>query len=124
MELDDIMVNNIINNENKNELYINETFYIIQYPEGELSVSYGTLENIFKDEKYTFFHKCSTKEGSSGSPILNLDNKIVGIHRQGLNNNSNKGTFLNFPIKEFIDDNLKNFVKNMEKELAIYQLIK
>ena len=123
LQLDDIMINNIINNENKNEIYINETFYIIQYPGGKLSVSYGTLENIFKDEKYTFFHKCSTRGGSSGSPILNLHNKIVGIHRQGLNNNSNKGTFLNFPIKQFIDDNypdynLKKFRKKYGGEIS------
>ena len=102
LQLDDTIINNIIKIENKNELFINKTLYIIQYPGGKLSVSYGTLETIIKEEKYTFYHKCSTKGGSSGSPILNLNNKILGIHRQGLNNN-NKGTFLNFPIKELID---------------------
>ena len=109
LQLDDNIINNIINNENKNEVYINKTLYIIQYPGGNLSVSYGTLENIIKEEKGTFFHKCSTKGGSSGSPILNLNNKIIGIHRQGLNNNSNKGTFLNFPIKEFIELNYPDY---------------
>ena len=104
LQLDDAIINNMINNKNKNELYINKTLYIIQYPNGKLSVSYGTLETIINEEKYNFLHKCSTKGGSSGSPILNLNNKIIGIHRQGLNNN-NKGTFLNFPIKEFIELN-------------------
>ena len=41
LELDEIIINNIINNINKNKLYINKTIYIIQYPEGDLSVSYG-----------------------------------------------------------------------------------
>jgi len=46
LELDDNIINNVIKNENKNEKYINKTLYIIQYPGGNLSVSYGTLENI------------------------------------------------------------------------------
>ena len=108
LQLDDTIINNIIKNENKNELYINKTLYIIQYPNGKLSVSYGTLETILNEKKYYFYHKCSTKGGSSGSPILNLNNKILGIHRQGLNNN-NKGTFLNFPIKEFIELNYPDY---------------
>ena len=48
LELDEIIINNIINNINKNKLYINKTIYIIQYPEGDLSVSYGLLENIYR----------------------------------------------------------------------------
>ena len=56
------------------EEYIDKTIYIIQYPEGELSVSYGILNNICIDKKYNFNHKCSTKGGSSGSPILNIKN--------------------------------------------------
>ena len=32
-----------------NEEYIDKTIYIIQYPEGELSVSYGILDNIYID---------------------------------------------------------------------------
>ena len=58
--------------------------------------------DIYEDKKYNFNHKCSTEGGSSGSPILNLKNKLIGIHKETDNNNKNKGTFLNFPIKEFI----------------------
>ena len=53
--------------------------------------------------------------GSSGSPILNLNNKVIGIHQD----NFNKGTFLNYPIKEFIkifksfnNDNYINIERN------------
>ena len=109
LELDEIIINDIINNINKNKIYINETIYIIQYPENKLSVSYGILENIYMDKKYNFNHKCSTKGGSSGSPILNINNKIIGIHKEGNNNKQyNKGTFLNYPIKEFIQLNTIN----------------
>ena len=67
LELDDIIINDIINNKNKNEVYKNRTIYIIQYPENELSVSYGILDNICVDNKYNFNHKFSTKRGSSDS---------------------------------------------------------
>ena len=108
LELDDIILNDIINNKNKNESYKNETIYIIQYPENKLSVSYGILDNIYEDKKYNFKHKCNTKGGSSGSPILNINNnKIIGIHKEGTKQ-YNKGTFLNYPIKEFIKLNTNN----------------
>ena len=118
LELDEIIINDIINNINKNKIYINETIYIIQYPENKLSVSYGLLENIYLDKNYNFNHKCSTKGGSSGSPILNINNIIIGIHKEGNYNNKqyNKGLFLNYPVKEFIQEFkqnkilLKNFI--------------
>jgi len=102
LELDDDILENI-----SNIPYINESIYIIQY-EGEkeeASVSYGILQNIDEEEKYAFEHLCSTKKGSSGSPILNIkNNKIIGIHK-GSHKNNNIGTFINYPIKEFIDIN-------------------
>ena len=107
LELDDIIINDILNNINKNKEYINKTIYIIQYPENNLSVSYGILDKIYEDKKYNFNHKCSTRGGSSGSPILNINNKIIGIHKEGTKQ-YNKGTFLNYPIKEFIQLNTIN----------------
>ena len=111
LKLDDIIINDIINNINKNKEYINKTIYIIQYPENELSVSYGILEQIYEDKKYNFNHKCSTRGGSSRSPILNINNKLIGIHKEGykyMQNNNNKGAFLNYPIKEFLKLNYKD----------------
>ena len=113
LELDEKIINGIISNKNENLKFEDKTMYIVQYPEGELSVSYGVLSNIYEDKKYNFQHKCCTKNGSSGSPILNKNNnKIIGIHREGLKN-SNKGTFLNYPIREFIRNEflLKKFNK-------------
>ena len=85
LELDDNIINDIINNNNKNKNYIDKTIYIIQYPKGKLSVSYGILDNIYEDKKYYFNHKCSTEGGSSGSTILNINNKLIGIHKEGTN---------------------------------------
>ena len=94
LELDDNIIKDIIENDNENKDFIDKTVYIIQYPEGELSVSYGVLQSILEDKKYEFNHKCSTKGGSSGSPILNLkNNKIIGIHKAGIKKNLIKALF-------------------------------
>ena len=135
LELDDNIIEDIINNINRNDKYKDETFYIPQYPEGKLSVSYGILDKINENEKnYDFIHRCSTKGGSSGSPILKLDsNKIVGIHKEGTDKKFNRGTFLNFPIKEFIEQkcslkqsnknnnnfNVKNYELIMENQIGL-----
>ena len=55
LELDDKIIEDILNNNNKNYKYIDDTIYIIQYPEGKLSVSYGILNSIYEDKKYNFF---------------------------------------------------------------------
>ena len=67
------------------------------------------------DKKYNFNHKCSTKGGSSGSPILNIKNKLIGIHKEGNYNGKqyNKGLFLNYPIKEFIQKFKNKYESNI-----------
>ena len=67
-----------------NALYLNNSIYILHYPLGnKLGVSYGILQRIYEDKKYNFGHLCSTRKGSSGSPILNLtNNKVIGIHKE------------------------------------------
>ena len=108
LELDEALIKDIIMNSNINERMIDETIYIMQYAEGRLSVSFGTVNKIYIDKKYCFSHRCCTKGGSSGSPILNINNnKVIGLHCEG-NKNFNKGLFLNEPIKEFIKLNFDN----------------
>ena len=97
-----------------NDIYLNQSIYILQYPNnGKVSVSYGTIKNIDLTAQFNFRHLCCTEKGSSGSPILNLsNNKLIGIHRGTDNNyNYNIGTLLIYPIKEFISQ-LKEKEKN------------
>ena len=118
LELDDIIINDIIKNENENVKYIDKTFYIIQYPDGDLSVSFGVILSISEDKKYKFNHKCCTKGGSSGSPILTLKNKVIGLHTGG-NKTNNLGTFLNEPIKDFIKEyNNKKYNKEYKYKVV------
>ena len=118
LEIDDKVINDIINNHNQNKDYIDKTVYIMQYPEGELSVSYGNIVGIYEKEKYNFQHKCSTNRGSSGSPILNIiNNKVIGIHKKGAN--INKGAFLSYSIKEFIN---RNYYMNKSNNIFEYKI--
>ena len=110
LELDDAILGDIFDNEIKlNEIYSDETVYLLQYPEGILSVSYGVVKDINEDKKYIFTHMCSTKGGSAGSPVLNLKtNKVMGAHHSGISKkNIAQGTLLNEPIKDFIKHGLK-----------------
>jgi V8-like Glu-specific endopeptidase len=75
-----------------------KSVYIIHYPKGKLSVSYGLIDHLVDGKKLN--HCCNTEEGSSGSPILSLETyKILGIHYGG-NDKRNFGTFIKYAIEE------------------------
>ena len=65
------------------------------------------MSKVFMNEiGFTLRHTCSTKAGSSGSPIILLENfKVIGIHLQGSRNifckNYNEGNFLFDSIEKF-----------------------
>ena len=103
----------------ENIFYEDKSLYVLQYPNGKNAcVSYGLLINI---EKNDIKHTCSTEKGSSGSPILNLENnKVIGIHKEaGLSTfNFNKGTLLKFPLNDF-EKKENNLSTKLSKE--IYQ---
>ena len=54
LELDDGIIYSILENEDRTCKYIDKQIYIIQYPEGELSVSYGVIKNAPEDKKWSF----------------------------------------------------------------------
>ena len=73
---------------NKNCLK-NSDIFILQYPEGnELCFSYGKILSL-KDND--IIHSASTKDGSSGSPIIRRseDNYIIGLHHGGIKKENN-----------------------------------
>ena len=87
--------------------HMNKSIYLLQY---DNKASFGILKNI---EKCEIMHFCNAERGSGGSPIMNLSNsKVIGIHF-GCNNYKkyNIGTFLKYPINEFIN-NYKDYINS------------
>ena len=83
------------NNQDRTQ-YNNKTIYMLHNQEEEIFLSLGLFKNIDNKEKSSFYHTCSTVNGSSGSPILNLkNNKIIGINMPN-NISNNKGIFFDF----------------------------
>ena len=103
--------------------YTNEEFdiAIIEIKEFDKISNYldGKFDKIYGDKKHIFIHKCETKGGSKGSPILGINNKLIGMHI-GSNPKVNKGLLLNYPIKEFIKqncniNNINNNINNSDE---------
>ena len=81
--------------------YRKKSIYIMHYPKGKnIKVSYGLINNIVDN---TINHYCITDNGSSGSPVLSLDNfKIIGIHYgASIKQKMNKSTFMKSVLNEF-----------------------
>jgi hypothetical protein len=107
----------------KTDKFIDKSIYMIHSNQETLYVSYGLVNDIGKNQSYNFMHTCKAFNGSSGSPLLNLENnKIIGIH-SSTNANINKGFFLNFSAskenlskthKEFIKPEFKTIIKDYE----------
>ena len=68
-----------------------------------MAVSYGKPPILDELNKSKIYHYCTTKEGSSGSPILLIKNqKLIGIHYGSSKNYEyNNGTLLIYSIIEF-----------------------
>ena len=103
--------NDILKNKSKIS-FIKPSVYTIQYEsnKNEVSVSYGIIRSRDEKSNYTFEHLCSTNNGSSGSPILNIEtNKIIGIHKEAQQNKkTNRGTFLDDAINDCVIQMKKN----------------
>lgn len=114
--------------------YDNKQIYIAGYPSDkndpsminhkkEKHFSSGIIR-YFDSSKVKFYHSADTRFGSSGSPIINSDKKVVGIHC-GAKNNLNYGSFIGAILNEInkegniekIDDNKSYEIKNDDKNV-------
>jgi hypothetical protein len=106
-ELDEDMLSS-----GKTDKFIDKSIYMIHSNQETLYVSYGLVNDIGKNQSYNFMHTCKAFNGSSGSPILNLENnKIIGIH-SSTNVNINEGFFLNFSTSK---ENISKTQKEIKK---------
>ena len=86
-------------------IYWKKSVYLLHYQNSNnIKVSYGLLNGI--NEK-TLTHYCNTEEGSSGAPILSLDNfKLIGVHKGSHKYNCyNLGIFIKYVIEELNKNN-------------------
>ena len=99
-----------------NNLYKNESLYVLNYMNGkDIALSYGLLLKI---DNSNICHKCCTDNGSSGSPILTLNNnRLIGVHYGSSKNNYNLGTLILYPLLEF--QNIENKIQNNLNKMTI-----
>ena len=103
LELDDEIINYFKQNKKEtaeyiNNLYLNESIYSLNYQKDK-----DIFGKILYINNSNITHNCNIKEGSSGSPILLINNqKIIGIHcGSSKQNKYNKGRLLIYSIIEF-----------------------
>ena len=79
------------------QIYYNSQVFAAGYPnvvvfKKERHISSGNITKITENQ---FYHNCDTREGSSGSPIINISKLVIGIHfGSDKNGKSNYGTFI------------------------------
>ena len=104
-----------INRNNLQSYYRDTSVYIIHYEKGKKTkFSNGLIKSIKQDDSI-INHICQTEHGSSGSPIINLNNyKVIGLHRGFKKGDEwNIGIMLTSPINDFMRELSK------EKEINI-----
>ena len=101
--------------DNPNEIFRNTPAYLIYYPRDQNAEYSNYYIHSISEDNYNLYHKCSSKPGSSGSPILNLNNnKVIGIHKGGKTKiNMNLGTLLKKPLEQFYKEKVED---NKEKD--------
>ena len=101
-----------------NNIYKNEKIICIGFPRNKEGRQYssGKINNI-KDYEFTYFG--CTDKGNSGSPLLNDELLIIGIHSQGPKEELDEKKSASLPKKGYfigpiVDDLLSNEIKNIE----------
>ena len=98
--------------------YLNKEIFILQHPYGE--EIHSATGKIIKINNFEFEHDAGTCRGSSGSPILLIENNcVIGIHKAKRKSNSNKiGTFIGKLFGEIvIDTELEKRINNLKNEI-------
>ena len=116
-------IDELVYKDKLNERYKNKQVYLLQYPnEQKINYSSGIIKGIdIKEDEIQ--HLCSSQDGSSGSPIMNLLTfKVIGIHKgYSSNKKCNLGTLIKNPIEEFYCNYMKkNEMFKIYKDLCIF----
>ena len=95
------------------DIYRKKSIYLLGHQKGGMpTYAMGIIKDI-DEEDYEIRHLCKTNPGSSGCPIINLNNnRVIGIHKGAAKNgqNWNIGILLKEPLKHFKEENLNNII--------------
>ena len=101
-------------------IYKDSQVYTAGYPNVEFykegrHMSSGFITKIYE---YNFEHNCDIREGSSGSPILNMFKLVIGIQYGGddKKNQTNFATFIGVIIDKLNSNGEKIIIKKEEEE--------
>ena len=111
-----------LNYKNGYEQYIENDIYTGGFPsvevnKGDRHFSGGKLLKHHTDNPKCFIHDCATKEGSSGSPLINNTQQVIGIH-YGSNKlkTHNFGVFIGYII-DFLENSKDSLMFHDKGEL-------
>ena len=77
LELDD----NIFK-DNPNDIYMKTSIFLISYPKGGISNYWMGIFKLLEEDDFTISHLCQSDPGSSGCPIIKINNnRLIGIHK-------------------------------------------
>ena len=121
-------IDNEINKIFDPEIYKDKSIYLLHYPHSEkIEKSEGVINYIYEDG-YNLEHFCSSSDGSSGGPILDLITcKVLLVHKgTKKDRNCNVGTFLKIPIEKFNEEykNKKNDINYYKFKLKVNKFLK
>jgi len=107
-------------------IYKDSQVYTAGYPNVEFYKEGRHMSSgiITKINEYNFEHNCDIREGSSGSPILNLFKLVIGIQHGGddKKNETNFGTFIGVIIDKLNSNGEKIIIKKEEEPKKINEL--
>ena len=98
-------------------IYKDEDVFSVQHPGGEdASCASGKIKDIYNNNQ--FEHDISTEGGSSGSPVILLNNninliRVIGIHKQGSSSGKikiNYGTFIGEILNKELNNDENNYI--------------
>ena len=106
--------------DNGYEYYLGKEIFILQHPYGE--EMYSATGKIINIEDYKFKHDAGTCTGSSGSPVILIENNcVIGIHREIKKNSEKKiGTFLGELFEGLVTDlKLQRRLIKLKKQMSV-----
>ena len=98
-------------------IYKNANVFSVEHPGGDdASCASGKIKDIYNNNQFEY--DISTEGGSSGSPVLLLNNNInligvIGIHKEGINTENKKincGTFIGEIFNKDLNNDKNNYI--------------